>query len=591
MSHPHSTKISILDQCAEALWLLVITALPLVFCPLFATAFELPKVVLFKSLTGLLALVTLIKMVLGKGIRLPKIRGSKAFGFLLIFLGVEILSAMLSRAPWISFLGWYPRFQGVVTHLYYILFGLLLWLNLERKDQKDRIWKAMIIAVTAVSILAVVQAFGFFSWAGDETFLGRAYSTLGHPDFLGAWLAFMSPILLWLVLRNRWRVFSLSAFLLAVIAILLSGSRAAVLGLLVGVVLVGFWTLGQAGLKRYWKKIVLLFVSFVLVLGISLAASGRLLPNAETSRSVQSRLILWKSAVQLVAEHPVFGYGPETIELNILKYLGPEFNRLERLGSVPDHTHNFYLDLAIGSGVLGALAFLGFIITFLIQKIRRLKMDGENAGLIAALIVFLLVNFTGFPVTVTWVYFVLAIILLSFEEREERNWVKLGVWRYAIGLLVLGTVLANTFYLDVPMLRADAAFKKEDVLDAIQLSPRTLYYHWSLCNRGEQHSPDSLVAAQIGGGDPISVLCLATNRTYSHSMLTFEVAAKEAPNYAPLYLEWGKAQLKFGQKKEAEYTLQKYLNLVPPADERDRIFYKLNPDFDQVFELLKQAQP
>ena len=75
------------------------------------------------------------------------------------------------------------------------------------------------------------------------------------------------------------------------------------------------------------------------------------------------------------------------------------------------------------------------------------------------------------------------------------------------------------------------------------------------------------------------------------------------PSYPTIYLEYGKYLLKAGNNVKAAKILEEYLALCPPyykwkndlgihtpeEQERYRIFYKLNPDFDSVFSLLTEA--
>ena len=98
------------------------------------------------------------------------------------------------------------------------------------------------------------------------------------------------------------------------------------------------------------------------------------------------------------------------------------------------------------------------------------------------------------------------------------------------------------------------------------------------------------------------------------AVFDFKEAINKMPNYAPFYFDYGKLLVQLGEKEndlvkkknvfdEALNVLNKYLELSPKywqwknnlaarsPEDRDqyRIFYKLNPNFDEVFDLIKMA--
>ena len=96
-----------LDNIIEAIWLLIVFCVPLYFQQSLSNAFEVPKNILFQSLTELLLFLFLIKIVLVGGF--TKLNDfSRRIKFLIpAFLLILIfgLSTMISRVPVFSFWG------------------------------------------------------------------------------------------------------------------------------------------------------------------------------------------------------------------------------------------------------------------------------------------------------------------------------------------------------------------------------------------------------------------------------------------------------------------------------------------------------
>ena len=108
--------------------------------------------------------------------------------------------------------------------------------------------RAVAIAVLLESSYGIAQYFGFDPFLPNSAYqdgegvytIVRPPGTLGHANYLGAWLAmaaFCSLALRSLETSRLWRTLAGSASVLSAVAILLSGTRAALLAILAGAVL------------------------------------------------------------------------------------------------------------------------------------------------------------------------------------------------------------------------------------------------------------------------------------------------------------------------------------------------------------------
>jgi hypothetical protein len=91
---------------------------------------------------------------------------------------------------------------------------------------------------------------------------------------------------------------------------------------------------------------------------------------------VPKRLTLWKTALQIALEHPVFGIGPDNFRLTYGEYLGSTNS------NTGIHANNMYLEWLADTGFVGLLTFLWMSLTLARTAWRTLKQYLlESSGL------------------------------------------------------------------------------------------------------------------------------------------------------------------------------------------------------------------
>lgn len=275
-----------------------------------------------------------------------------------------------------------------------LLYGLLLLRYLRTRADIARTVAALVLSGLVLAFFGIVQ--GVFHLTSFleivNTTIFRVKGPTGSSNNLAFDLDRVLPILLALafthVLRRRrapdssqrsaWREPLRWACVLVMIPILWAlywtDSRGAEAGILVALVL--FFILEV----RRW--IIVLPVLGVGVLGGGFYALHHNILSEAGHGTVSERMLLWKSALLIIRDHPFLGtglgsftylYNPTSPQSYALKALDgqpfpPDYNPLL------SHPHNMILDFWISTGVLGVVALLWILGVFVRTVIRTYRL-------------------------------------------------------------------------------------------------------------------------------------------------------------------------------------------------------------------------
>lgn len=489
-----SKFVGAIDRLMEALWLVLIFVLPLVFFSNIFTTFELAKVFVFKAGVVMLFLLWVLKYFIlnasprfrsksdrhepfsftTASVRSPEI-------FLGFFLGWYVLATLFSVAPDLSFFGWYPRFQGLYTMFYYVLFGMVVFFELRSREQKNRLQLVLMVSLILVCFVALLQKFlpGFFQWWNDAAFNGRIYGTMANPNYLASYIVMILPLSASFLMKKKHKIVAGSALVLGLVSLIFTLSRAGFLAAFLGLLFFGVMV---AYRKHAKKTLVVLGILPLFVGGFVWYLIGhpqeawiknipfleRLTTNEENVSSAQTRLEIWPATVKQILASPVFGYGPETFAVTFPVFAPADVNTSEDQGEIIDHPHNEILDVAVQVGIPGMIAYLCFILGLILEGVFVVKENNEEtfwliAGLASSILGLFVANEFGFSVTVNWVLLVTfaALILNTVQQQHLEpekfdlnpilKWSLFGV----LAVLSVGMFLMH----DVGMILADAKMR------------------------------------------------------------------------------------------------------------------------------------
>lgn len=205
-------------------------------------------------------------------------------------------------------------------------------------------------------------------------------ATVGNPNYYGALLGFLSiiPLFYFLKPKSKYRYIHLVIYILILIqTFIIGGSQGYIIFTfsLIVFIVVKFRERIFNRLKLIIISLVILFSSIFLIL---LQNFANITTTLNSNLQFESRLEHWKLSLRIWREHFLFGVGIE----NLSNFSGEFRNQTMRnwgLYTLPDKSHNMFLDFFATGGVLVGLAWIVFIF-FVYQKIIFLlkNIDEKN---------------------------------------------------------------------------------------------------------------------------------------------------------------------------------------------------------------------
>lgn len=387
---------------------------PLVMWPFTSEIFEFNKIVFVYLMTTLITSTWIIKSIQAQKFIFKKTTLDIP---LLIFLTSQTISTILSIDPITSVFGYYSRFNGGLLST--ICFSLLYWAfvsNLNKMQSNKLINFAIIPSALIVSIYGILEHFGIDKHIWVQDVQSRVFSTLGQPNWLAAFVLALMPIIFSFkfTIYNK---FPITNYLISVIfflTLLFTKSRSGLVGFMIANIIYWSFVLFK-NFKHNIKPFLLhnsIFVILALIIGTQFTPSLHSLvikssnepiseargPALETggTESGEIRKIVWRGAIDLWKQYPIFGTGVETFAFSYYKVRPIEHNMVSEWDFIYNKAHNEFLNIMATSGTFGIVSYLLLIIASMIQIIKS-----KGYALLSGLIGLLVSNFFGFSVVPT----------------------------------------------------------------------------------------------------------------------------------------------------------------------------------------------
>ncbi|EKE14030.1 MAG: tetratricopeptide repeat protein [uncultured bacterium] len=413
-----------IDQIITLLYSALFFVTPLIMTKSTSELFEFNKMIFIYATTVLITFFWLLKMVVNRKIILKKT-------FLdipiLIFFLSQLISTFFSIDRHTSIFGYYGRFNGgLLSIVCYLLlyYGLVSNIVSIKKLLKTIIASSLLVIVWAIpghfgrDLTCLLFSGQLNNSCWDNTTLAfrpelRAFSTLGQPNWLGAYLAVAFFIGIYFLLENQilnikyqkyisnikniiWPVYLFLNFSM----ILMSRSRSAIGAVIVGLIL--FVSYYFFFIKSNFKKIlIILLVATILpiiffktgedkidkfltlsthknIFTVKRAVSlvpNRLVPNPSlnVTESFDIRKIVWEGAWKLALRYPLFGTGVETFAYSYYFVRPIAHNLTSEWDYVYNKAHNEYFNYLATTGFVGFGSYLIFIGVFTFYITKKIK--------------------------------------------------------------------------------------------------------------------------------------------------------------------------------------------------------------------------
>lgn len=590
-------------------WLLLVILVPLGVNLWGQQPFELPKVILLRTLVWLLAgwVVTdclLRRRSLWCALRANPLSGPA--GLLALALVVTTVTAVNWR---LSLWGSYERAQGLVTLLTYLLLFLLAANQLSRLRHARQVITTLVAAGFPLVLFGLLQSLGWNPFGLVSDARSSAYATLGRANFLGAYLAMLTPLTwaLLLIAERRWRLMwaVLLAGELLVIGLTLARSAWLATAVALAVFALLMWGPSLANRWRQWAWIgasLLFFSGPLLVLWQGQRQLG----------STAARLAIWQATLALIRERPFLGYGADSLSLVFPRVYPPQLVYYQGREFFVDRAHNILLDWAVTAGFPGLLAFSLVLILFVVVVSRALRRRQPLprrallAAVLSAVLANLANNLVSFDVTSTamafWLLMGVGVALAGPRVRRAaapagkrpfRQWVLVGLLLVVVGTAVwqinvrplLADVAARTAYRQAQAgqwVRSVAAAEQ-----AVAFWPVEPAHHLLLSQTyREQGAADQTAvqsalrqaeaalqtARQMRPQDPniwlrTAQFYAAASQTRALADNAYRQALALAPHHAVIYTAWGRAYLADGNPAAAAPLLRQAVSLDASSGE------------------------
>ncbi len=545
-----------IQQILGLLYNLLFFLTPLIMYGKTSELFEFNKMIWIYFCSVSVAMILMLQWVLTR--KVPLKRTFLDIPILIFFVS-QAVSTLFSIDLHTSFFGYYGRFNGglwSIIAFIVLYYGFVYFLSLV-ENKKSAVFQILQVSLLSslfsilwaipgkfghdLSCLVFVGEFNNACWTVQFNPAVRVFSTLGQPNWFGAYLAVHFFIGLFFVFRDKdknskfTQCLYLFYVILNFIMILFTRSRSAIIPVLVGVVLF----VGLCLLRAFLKKTELInTLIMALVIFVSVFASlvvfktgiekvdrlfmyktyvqlfsGRQSPDKqEQTQSVRQdefvvggvtdsldiRRIVWKGAIELGKKYPLFGTGVETFAYAYYFVRPQEHNLTSEWDYLYNKAHNEFLNYYATTGLFGLATYLvliGCVVFLFFRTTWKTKADSDIPLLLTALFFaygcIQITNLFGFSTTtINILFYLLPVIplILPVKEQPDKSVEKhrtpltystLTACAFVIIPYILIIIfLLNYWFADTKYAMADTYMKMNDFTTSTTLFEEALNIHY-----------------------------------------------------------------------------------------------------------------
>ncbi|MFA6467391.1 MAG: O-antigen ligase family protein [Bacteroidota bacterium] len=219
-------------------------------------------------------------------------------------------------------------------------------------NSKERFRQGILLLSASVAVLSLVEIYFYYMHGNERLYVFQHYMTTGGLKMIIALI--LIPFILSDATEKRDRIYFTAAFVPVILALILTNTRSAWLGLVCGLLVISI---------LYYRKLfsiliaaIILFFAFAPVQQVDRAKS---ILDFTNSTNV-GRLHMWSTGIRMWKDRPLLGFGDIDLYDAYLTYRTPT-------GDEPaGHLHNNYVHLLVTLGTIGT-----GIVLFLFFKVLQ----------------------------------------------------------------------------------------------------------------------------------------------------------------------------------------------------------------------------
>ena len=310
----------------------------------------------------------------------------------LLFLSWSAFGYLYSKDPAKSL---YLTIQSLGAILMYL--GLML--HIQQESQIRTILKILLCFSGMLALVAILQQFHLPVFknpmAGTDN---NSTSLFVHKNVFSGYLVLFIPLSCLVYLSSFSKIWKYTAgisLVLSLTALGFSGSRGGQLVTIFSLpVMMGYLIFNKdlKGVILLAQGIVVSIILYLVIapisknLGLQISGSSFVDSRASLVNLVQggfggqwfNRILFWQGAWEIFKDHWLIGSGPLSFALLFPKYLlnfTPIIKNQFLTSGAPPHAHNFFMQTASDSGLIGIGLLLAFLTLFYMQSYKLLRVS------------------------------------------------------------------------------------------------------------------------------------------------------------------------------------------------------------------------
>lgn len=437
------------------------------------------------------------------------------------FTVLMVVSTMLSINAKDSLIGYYGNSsKGLVAYLVFVLFYYLVVNNTTAKVIKAAFW-SLIGSTALVIIFSLLQLYGKFILPFAFTKY-NSFNPFGSLSGLTMFLSMSLPMMVIAMAQLDEILGKAKPFLkmaLKIVLGILALGNLAILALLngftfwpavvVGMVIILMFFLSKI-IKISNNNLVIPITGFLISIILLVLGNFNLIDLKLPAEVSLSRKASWDIAKNSIKQDPIFGSGPSTFYYSFSKFKSADFNNTPLWNVRFDSATGLIFELVATLGIVGALAFLVILLTYLSTIFLSLIKGGANelhsiqlamfSSSVMATLFIVLYSLNNSIILVMVSLFILAMGISMTINEDKFKVLKLSFRasaKYALALAAIflsvsaGFVVLFTmglkmymadFYANKSLAAADETKKIELLGKAVTLAPYQDIYYLNLAN-------------------------------------------------------------------------------------------------------------